>query len=340
MEDRDTMTKTKSLYGFSPRLAPFVGKTVAGQVEILQSWGTTAVFGGYENASFVDAAHESGMAVYAEFGCFVGAQLWQNYPTSRPITAEGDPLAPDGPYYGVSPATPAVRQDRLKALEELITDYAVDGVWLDFIRWPCHWEVLDPALPQTSFDPDTLARFSRDTGIPLPEADAPTVAPVVLARHAETWTAWRCEQITSWVAEARELVGRARPGALLGLFGVPWRLADYDGAILTIIGQDYRALGQHIDVFSPMVYHRMCGFEPAWIGRVTEEVHALTGRPVWPIVQSVDDPTPLSAEEYRQALDITLQSPDSEGVLVFTMEGALEGDKLEATKSRFNEANL
>ena len=51
---------------------------------------------------------------------------------------------------------------------------------------------------------------------------------------------------------------RVRPQALLGLFGVPWRLSDRGGAILNIIGQDSRALGEHVDVFSPMAYHPGC----------------------------------------------------------------------------------
>ena len=330
------MTKTTSLYGFSAQLAPFARKTPAAQVRLLQAWGNTAVFGGYTNAAFVDAVHEAGMAIYAEFGCFVGAQLWQSYPASRPVTIDGGQLQPNGTYCGVNPAVAAVRQDRLEALERLLTDCAVDGVWLDFIRWPCHWEVPEPVLPQTSFDPDTLAHFSEDAGLALPEGDVPVIAQMVLGQHAETWTAWRCQQVTSWVAEAREVLARVRPGALLGLFGVPWRLVDYDGAILKTIGQDYRALGQHVDVFSPMVYHRMCGFEPDWIGQVTDEVHALSGKPVWPIVQSVDEPAPLSAEEYGRALDVALQSPASEGVLVFTMEGAMDEDKLEVTRARFH----
>ena len=330
-----SMTKTTALYGFSPGLAPFAGKSPTEQVGLLQSWGNTVIFGGYENAAFVDAAHNAGMAVYAEFGCFVGAHLWERFPASRPLTAGGGRMEPDGPYWGVNPAIGIVRQDRLQALERLLTDCYLDGVWLDFVRWPCHWEVHDPTLVQTSFDRETLARFSADAGVVLPVGDAPAVAQTILSEMADAWTTWRCDQITSWVSQARDLVARVRPGALLGLFGVPWRLSDYDGAILTIIGQDYRALGPFIDVFSPMVYHTMCGFKPTWIGQVTEEIRALSGRPVWPIIQSVDDPSPLSAEEYGRALDVALGSPSSAGVLVFTLEGALDEAKLQVTRECF-----
>jgi hypothetical protein len=283
------------------------------------------------------------MPVYAEFGCFVGQRWWQEIPASRPVTENGQPLKSDGAndgsldtwYYGVNPSVPEVRQAQLQALEALLADHRLDGVWLDFIRWPCHWEVHHPSLPHTSFDSGTLTRFSQDTGIEIPVEDAVAAAGELLGRHEAEWTDWRCQQITSWVAEARKVVSRVRPGALLGLFGVPWRLADREGAILRTIGQDYRALGRYVDVFSPMVYHRMCGYGTNWIAEVTSEVHALSGKPVWPIVQSVDMPTPLPAEEYGQALHVALQCPASEGVLVYHLKGALDEAKLAVTKASF-----
>ena len=329
--------KTRSLYGFSPKLAPFAGKTVAEQVSLFRSWGNTVVFGGYQDPAVVDAFHEAGMPVYAEFGCFVGQDWWTRVPASRPVTDDGRPLETDDWYHGLNPITPQVRQERLEALEKLVTEHDIDGVWLDFIRWPCHWEFPEPHLPRTSFDTDTLSLFGRDTGIDLgATTDAVTAARTLLGRYEEEWTRWRCEQITSWVAEAKALLKRTRPHALLGLFSVPWRLADYGGGILKVIGQDYHALGKHVDIFSPMVYHVMCGRTPEWIAEVTEEVHALSGKPVWPIIQSVDRPNePLSAEAYGQALDGALGSPAAEGVLVFTLEGALDAANLEVTKQKF-----
>jgi hypothetical protein len=325
----------KALFGFSPDLAPFAGKTPAEQVAILRTWGSTAVFGGYQAPGFVEAVHAAGMKIYAEFGCFFGESWWQTLPASRPVTDSGEPLQNEGWYYAVNPATPEVRCERLEALARLLADYALDGVWLDFIRWPCHWEVHAPYLPRTSFDSDTLARFSQASGAALPPGDARTGARVVLERYESEWTAWRCQQITAWVVEAKAMLQRIRPGAILGLFGVPWRLADRDGAILKVIGQDYRALGQYVDVFSPMAYHRMCGYPPAWIGEVAREVHELSGKPVWPVIQSVDKPDPLSLAEYGECLDVALGQPASSGVVVFTLAGMLDEAKLAVTQARF-----
>jgi hypothetical protein len=326
--------KTKALYGFAAGLPPFAGKAAPEQVAWLRSAGCTAIFGGYEEPDFVAAAHCAGMPVYAEFGCFVGQQWWEQMPESRPITADGTPLVPDGWYCGVNPSIPDIRQERLSALETLLSENELDGVWLDFIRWPCHWEVSEPSLPRTSFDPFTLAAFRQDTGNDIRMADPAAATRLLLGELEVTWTAWRCAQITSWVADARAVLRRVRPQALLGLFGVPWRLSDHGGAILNIIGQDYRALGEHVDVFSPMVYHRMCGHPVEWVGDVAAEMRALSGKPVWPIIQSVDEPSALSAAEYGQALEIVLRHPAADGVLVFTLKGALDEAKLTVTREK------
>lgn len=327
--------KIRSLYGFSPELPPFVDKTPAKQIALLRSWGNTALFGGYENPELVDAAHAAGMQVFAEFPCFVGQQWWAEIPASRPVTDQGHWLEAEGWYYGLNPATPLVRRRRLEALEELLTKHALDGVWLDFVRWPCRWEGAQPHLPRTSFDPTMLTRFRNDTGIEIPTEDAVSAAQALLNRYEAEWTAWRCAQITTWVAEARVLLQRLRPTAILGLFGVPWRLSDHGGAILDVIGQDYRALAQYVDVFSPMVYHALCGQPVAWIGEVTAEIRSLTGKLVWPIIQSVDEPRPLPAGEYKQAMNAVLESPAAEGLLVFTLKGALDPAKLAATIAGF-----
>jgi hypothetical protein len=275
------------------------------------------------------------MPVYAEYGCFVGKEWWERVPESRPVTASGQLLQPEGSYYGVNPSVPQVRHETREGLRELVAGHDIDGVWLDFIRWPCHWEVPEPNLPQTSFDRATVLRFCRESGVDLPGGLVPDVAQTILTRHASAWTSWRRDQITAWVVRARETIDQVRTDLTLGLFGVPWRLSDWGGAIRSVIAQDYRALGAYVDVFSPMVYHLMCGRSPEWIGQVTEEVARLSGKPVWPIIQSVDHPKELSVQAYSRAIEIGLHHPASDGVLVFTLEGALSEGKLRATKSVF-----
>ena len=61
----------KSRYGFSPDWPLFAEKTSAKQVALLQSWGSTAGFSGYQNAEFVQAIRAAGLQIHAEFGCFM-----------------------------------------------------------------------------------------------------------------------------------------------------------------------------------------------------------------------------------------------------------------------------
>jgi len=321
-------------YGFRGDLGPFAGRGPRDQVDLLLSWGCNAVFGGYDDTEFVAAAHDAGMPVYAEFGCFVGERWWKDIPASRPVLTEGSLLEADGWYAGVNPSHPEVRSGLLEELERLVSRSPIDGVWLDFIRWPCHWEAPDPPRPATSFDVGTLERFAAATGIQAP-SEPGQASELLLGAERNAWTDWRCQQITDWVREAAQLVRRVRPEALVGLFSIPWRQDDFDGALKGVVGQDLAALGKHVDVFSPMVYHLMCGQDPEWIAEVVRDAQRTSGKRVWPIIQSVDKPTDLSPKAYGKALDAAMGCDESDGLIVFTLEGMLSPTKVAETRSRW-----
>ena len=326
----------KAIYGFSPKYQAVAEKTPEGIAQALADWGVTAVFGGYENSVLVAALHARGIKVFAEVPLFVGKRYWERYPHSRPITDTGEPMAPEGWYYGVNPTIPEIRQHNLERIRTLIEHYEVDGVWLDFCRWPCRWERRKPKLMRTSFDPVTLAAFQRDQGIAIPPAleTIPEQARWILEHHHEEWTAWKCQQITAFVRQARALIDKAPRKVILGLFSVPWRLSDFNGAIRHIIGQDYQALATPVDVFSPMVYHKLCARDIPWIAEITAWVAKETQRPVWPIIQAMDDPEALRPQELRQAVQAALTAPGSRGVIVFDLK-ALSPEKLGVVQEVF-----
>ncbi len=127
----------KALYGFTPTLAPFAEKSVKEQVALLKQWGCDAIFGGYDDPALVEELHAQGMKIYAEFACFQGKQWWKTIPASRPTLADGTLLDPIDWYHGVNPSEPTVREQLLAKLGTLVEEHELDGVWLDFIRWPC-----------------------------------------------------------------------------------------------------------------------------------------------------------------------------------------------------------
>jgi actin-like ATPase involved in cell morphogenesis len=82
-----------------------------------------------------------------------------------------------------------------------------------------------------------------------------------------------------------------------------------------------------------MVYHRMCGQQPAWIAAVCEDVRAATDRPVWPIIQSVDEPLGMTPEEYGVALETALAA--GEGALIYNLRGLEHEARRAATSVAF-----
>ena len=326
----------KALYGFNTSLPQFKGLRPDKVADRLADRGVNAVFGGYEDSALVRALHARGIKIYAEIGFFVGEQLWQKYPESRPIKADGQPLEKIEWYAGVTPTIPAVQEDRLNALRKLVDSTEVDGVWLDFIRWPAKWERPDPILPRTSFDPVTLKQFQEKTGVAIPGnlKSVPEIADWIFENHQEEWTRFRCQVIADVVARARAICDGAKRPVTLGLFEVPWTAEDFDGALLKVVGQDPKLLAPYVDVFSPMVYHGLCGQPVEWVAQVTTWVHQTSGKPVWPIVQSLDKPKPMSAEEFAKTLETAIKAPGSGGVIIFTLRET-SPDKLDAMERVF-----
>nr|WP_297429543.1 family 10 glycosylhydrolase [uncultured Actinotalea sp.] len=98
-------------------------------------------------------------------------------------------------YYFVDPAVPEARAYVLALLEEVMTGYDVDGLHLDYIRYPVSqpWETAG-----YSYSEYTRAAFAAEHGVDpyLLTPDSPQWA---------TWTAWRESVVTSFVGEVREL---------------------------------------------------------------------------------------------------------------------------------------
>ena len=328
--------KIKAIYGFSKSLPNFKGKSNKQIINILKSWHIDAIFGGFEDKEFVSDLHNSGIKIFEEVGFFVSEKFWKKYPKSRPITKLGEFLPKEEWYAGVNPIIDEIQNEVFAKIKKLIMESDIDGIWLDFIRWPCHWESHSPKLEQTSFDEFTVKKFLTENHINLPAHIKNSIErnQWILDNYLTEWTNWKCLQITSIVKQVRQITKDAPRKILIGLFGVPWHEDDFDGAIKRIIGQDYKELAKYVDIFSPMVYHVMCGKDVKWIGEITGWVHHQTGRSVLPIIQSIDFPNTLQSQEFGRAINIGLQAEGSCGIIIFNIKG-LSNDKLEIMKYYF-----
>ena len=104
---------------------------------------------------------------------------------------------PLGWYVSVNPCYPEVREYLVGVMQEILAGYPVDGLHLDYIRFPNDTDSVD--YPR---DPRTLQLFRQATG------QHPDAAP-------RAWADWRTRQVDQLVYEIRRMAKRTRPGALL-----------------------------------------------------------------------------------------------------------------------------
>jgi len=256
----------------------------------------------------VGLLQRKGVKVYAEVSLFVGEEVWGKYPDARPIDRYGQPMEAIGWYHGVCPNHPKVREEKFNIIESVIETCGVDGLWLDFIRYPCRWEkVRTSQITEYCFCPNCLEKFENDVG-GVPDG--------------ERWIAWKCKQITEFVSEVRKRIEMSKKPILLGMFAVPWIDDTYRGAIRSIICQDFRALSVFVDVFGVMAYHKLTEKSISWIGYIVQKLDRMTEKSIVPLVQSMDEPEIISKDEFERSINIAVEQP-SDGVIVFNFEDLL-----------------
>lgn len=254
--------------------------------------------------------------VFLTLNVFGGRQPWKEYPDSVPVTAAGTQLS--GKYGGICPTHREWRASRLQLLESWLKDFSgvngINGIWLDFIRYPGSWEHEGPFLPDTCYCQRCLTLFQAEKGVQIPSGLSTAEAAGWIKANAHLkWVDWKKEQIVSFAREARRLVDlySKERELLLGAFMVPWKKSHQEGAVSFGLAQDARRLAPYLDVLSPMVYHKMVGESVSWIG-ATSDYFAETGVPVWPIIQAED----VGKDEFGQVLQ-NLGESKSEGMLVY-----------------------
>jgi hypothetical protein len=305
------------VYPSYPASGPLEGKTAQQQAQYLRGLGVNLAGGRFEDGEVPAALRAAGIRTFGLAALFQGEEHWKKHPDSRPVMADGRPLFKDRWYAGVCPNHPIVRREKLEEIEQMLKSGRYDVINLDFIRYPVHWEVPEPKIPDTCYCRHCLEKFQRDTGLRIPSepADVPSAARWIRENQRENWRRWRADQITAFCAEVKRLRDRIRPETRIALAAVPWQTHDYENAVYRVVGQDFASLAKVIDVFNPMSYHVLNGRPVAWIGEVNEYMVKSTGREVWPFVIA-DETKPLTREQWQETFDQAL-SGGANGLIGF-----------------------
>ncbi|WP_442941667.1 family 10 glycosylhydrolase [Nostoc sp.] len=176
----------------------------------------------------VKLAHERDMELHAWVWTFAAGNqrhneilnLNSNYPgpvlAAHPDWANYDnlgnmiPVGQTKPFF--DPANPEVRQYLLKLYEEIVTKYNVDGLQLDYIRYPFQ----DPSAGRTyGYGKAARAQFQKLTGV-----DPVNISPSQ-ADLWQKWTTFRTEQVDSFVAQVSQQLRQKQPNLILSVAVFP-----------------------------------------------------------------------------------------------------------------------
>ncbi|MBW4631081.1 MAG: family 10 glycosylhydrolase [Iphinoe sp. HA4291-MV1] len=173
-------------------------------------------------ASAVKLAHERGIELHAWVWAFAAGNRRHNQLLNINLNYPGPVLAahPDWTGYDnrgqmilsgqnkpfFDPANPQVRQYLLDLYEEIVSRYDVDGLQLDYIRYPFQ----DPAANRTyGYGEAAREQFQQMTG-----TDPVKISP----RERQLWQKWtefRTQQIDSFVAQMSQRLRKKRPNLIL-----------------------------------------------------------------------------------------------------------------------------
>lgn len=254
------------------------------------AWSATAAERGIDGViakldniddDLMEAASHHGLEVIGSFAAYSDHAGSTSAAPVRPVGPDGVELEPLEWYRGIVPGDPAFDAALIAKLNRDLDSAGTHMVFLDFLRWPGHWETESRhgGSPRpASFDPGTLARFAEWLGVEQ-------VAPTDVAAHSDAWEDFRVDIVTH-TASRLSAVAHDR-GVLVGAFLVPLphrvRRAQY--------GQDAVDLAAHVDLFAVMTYQQIAGLDAAQTLSLTDEVKTETGRDVVAMLQTSTDPT-------------------------------------------------
>ena len=87
------------------------------------------------------------------------------HPEAHPIDETGQPVARATWFMGACPTDPGFRTFRMDELRAFLSDYDVDGVWIDYLHWHAQFEDPYPQLYKICFNESCLDSFQAATNI-------------------------------------------------------------------------------------------------------------------------------------------------------------------------------
>lgn len=227
-------------------------------------------------------------------------ELLQNHPEYYAVSRSGKSCATDPAYVDyyrfLCPSHPDVPKYLLEKAQEQLIKEDVDGLHLDYIRYP---DVILPVnlwdnynLDQSTELPDydfcyskySKEAYLKETGVDIDTVQRPDQSP--------SWRAFRYGQITKIVNQIAELAQQHRKPLTAAVFPTP-------DIARRIVRQDWP--NWNLSAVFPMIYHGFYKEPISWIGQAVEEgVQSLHGK--CPLYAGLYMPDFADTSELRQGI--------------------------------------
>jgi uncharacterized lipoprotein YddW (UPF0748 family) len=163
-------------------------------------------------AHAIETAHADGLKLYAWVNVMPGwgyskeppkdaNQLYNKHPDWFWYDQKGNrqPLS-EKFYVSLNPCLPEVREYLVEVLRDIVGRYSIDGLHLDYLRFPNETPEGMTKTPGTDYPRDkrTLSLFKGESG-KSPDEDK------------QAWDAWRTTQVTNLLRDIRLMVNTTRP---------------------------------------------------------------------------------------------------------------------------------
>jgi hypothetical protein len=230
-------------------------------------------------------------------------------------------------YVGMLPTDRRRQEEALAEIRSIARAHPVDGIFLDFVRWPLHWEIeLRPGRARpldSSFDAATLTKFEETTEA-LPRDLHTTAARAAWIRQNRLtqWVEFKCKIVSDFVREARSAVKETKPDVELGIYVVP----DVNGLTEPLTRQRITDLAPLVDCVAPMLYHNILLQPPSWVAWTLAPMVKVAGKKTLPVLQadSNRDPAvvgdwgpPMLDADWSATLSEVAARSDIGGLIVF-----------------------
>ncbi len=203
----------------------------------------------------------------------------------------------------LDPANPEARQYLLALCDEIAQRYAIDGLQLDYIRYPFQ----DPAADRTyGYGKAARQQFKQLTG----------VDPTKISRRDrvlwQKWTDFRTAQIDSFVAQVAQKLRKTRPNIIMSVAVFPLPETER----LNKLQQHWEVWAQRgdVDLIIPMTYaldtYRFQRLAQPWISSVK-----LGSALVVPGIRLLNLTSPVTVDQIQLARDLPIS-----GYALFAVE--------------------